>query len=420
MRTSFEAPDSPLTASRFGHLGAHSTPGRTPTRNYGQRRTPGSAFSDASDNSGLTPGKMRAPSLLQNFSNADFELEAQGITDAVDAMSPPDLRGLNMHGSALNDSGLGMSMFSPLSKTDGLGCLTGASPCVQRQNEVLDIQSHGTIRQRRRMNLGRSPPRIEPFELVAKQDEKTELRATSPTVRRTKTSKRRLLTEASQAQSEQVEIEHSSGPSPAATDVITPPYTATSPPMTQLLEQSQALPESHAHVQQHHHQQTAAQRQSHQPHQHMVAATTTAAPATSAGMAAATTYAYGSHPHAMTALPPRADNFAARWFDGDPRNKREKKMTAHSHAKKGSASKRGEYKCGKCGFYPKKQKHNCDEEKRRRQSDGRNKSLPKAAAGPLPMPNLATANQVQNALLNPVSTPKIALGGDPMMTPGAW
>ena len=42
---------------------------------------------------------MRAPSLLQNFSNADFELEAQGITDAVDAMSPPDLRGLNMHGS---------------------------------------------------------------------------------------------------------------------------------------------------------------------------------------------------------------------------------------------------------------------------------------------------------------------------------
>ena len=38
------------------------------------------------------------------------------------------------------------------------------------------------------------------------------------------------------------------------------------------------------------------------------------------------------------------------------KEKRDKKDTRSA-----SAPKRGEYKCGKCGFFPKKTKHNCDE-----------------------------------------------------------
>eukprot|EP00050_Salpingoeca_kvevrii_P006677 m.290870 g.290870 ORF g.290870 m.290870 type:complete len:314 (+) comp12373_c0_seq1:145-1086(+) len=37
--------------------------------------------------------------------------------------------------------------------------------------------------------------------------------------------------------------------------------------------------------------------------------------------------------------------------------------------KTATASKRGEYRCGKCGFFPKKSKHNCQLEKAKRQAD---------------------------------------------------
>ncbi|EGD82753.1 hypothetical protein PTSG_03404 [Salpingoeca rosetta] len=37
-----------------------------------------------------------------------------------------------------------------------------------------------------------------------------------------------------------------------------------------------------------------------------------------------------------------------------------------SKARKGTATKRGEYKCGKCGFFPKKAKHNCALERAKR------------------------------------------------------
>ena len=38
--------------------------------------------------------------------------------------------------------------------------------------------------------------------------------------------------------------------------------------------------------------------------------------------------------------------------------------------KAASNAKRGEYRCGKCGFFPKKTKHNCTTERTRRQAQG--------------------------------------------------
>ena len=40
--------------------------------------------------------------------------------------------------------------------------------------------------------------------------------------------------------------------------------------------------------------------------------------------------------------------------------KKEKKLPTSS------APKRGEYRCGKCGFFPKKQKHNCAPDKQKK------------------------------------------------------
>eukprot|EP00039_Didymoeca_costata_P019481 m.337688 g.337688 ORF g.337688 m.337688 type:complete len:277 (-) comp18208_c0_seq1:228-1058(-) len=51
--------------------------------------------------------------------------------------------------------------------------------------------------------------------------------------------------------------------------------------------------------------------------------------------------------------------------------KKEKKRRERQDKRTMSAPKRGEYKCGKCGFFPKKTKHNCDEERSKRmQPDG--------------------------------------------------
>lgn len=40
-----------------------------------------------------------------------------------------------------------------------------------------------------------------------------------------------------------------------------------------------------------------------------------------------------------------------------------------------SAPKRGEYRCGKCGFFPKKSKHDCTQERRRLSLGDLSKSL---------------------------------------------
>ncbi len=67
----------------------------------------------------------------------------------------------------------------------------------------------------------------------------------------------------------------------------------------------------------------------------------------------------------------------ADMMDGSERlsaKKEKRKEKRHSgqssHSGGGSAPKRGEYKCGKCGFFPKKTKHNCNAEKAKRIADG--------------------------------------------------
>lgn len=57
---------------------------------------------------------------------------------------------------------------------------------------------------------------------------------------------------------------------------------------------------------------------------------------------------------------------------GDMRSKREKTTLSQSQGQKKapSSSKRGEYRCGKCGYFPKKTKHNCNTERARRQATG--------------------------------------------------
>jgi hypothetical protein len=71
-----------------------------------------------------------------------------------------------------------------------------------------------------------------------------------------------------------------------------------------------------------------------------------------------------------------ACNFASDNLDvflGDPESKRARKDAGE--AKKdlkekkvptAAAPKRGEYRCGKCGFFPKKQKHNCAPDKQKK------------------------------------------------------
>ena len=57
------------------------------------------------------------------------------------------------------------------------------------------------------------------------------------------------------------------------------------------------------------------------------------------------------------------------------------KLVTSEPRKKPSTSKRGEYKCGKCGFYPKKTKHDCVKEKLKMQKakelEKKNKKLGK-------------------------------------------
>lgn len=62
-----------------------------------------------------------------------------------------------------------------------------------------------------------------------------------------------------------------------------------------------------------------------------------------------------------------------------------------------AAPKRGEYKCGKCGYFPKKEKHNCDSERQKR-----------IASGTFPDPKLA--KDAKNAHL---------MGSGPFMHPMA-
>ena len=47
-------------------------------------------------------------------------------------------------------------------------------------------------------------------------------------------------------------------------------------------------------------------------------------------------------------------------------SKRARKEKREKKTPTSTAPKRGEYRCGKCGFFPKKQKHNCASEKQKR------------------------------------------------------
>jgi hypothetical protein len=55
-------------------------------------------------------------------------------------------------------------------------------------------------------------------------------------------------------------------------------------------------------------------------------------------------------------------------FMGEPDSKRARKELKQRDRKQPttSAPKRGEYRCGKCGFFPKKQKHTCATDKQKK------------------------------------------------------
>eukprot|EP00035_Acanthoeca_spectabilis_P022711 m.445328 g.445328 ORF g.445328 m.445328 type:complete len:343 (+) comp19214_c0_seq1:982-2010(+) len=95
------------------------------------------------------------------------------------------------------------------------------------------------------------------------------------------------------------------------------------------------------------------------------------------------------------------------------------KVSASKSSKKDSAgSKRGEYKCGKCGFFPKKEKHDCTAYKkkciqqgieiqtRNRKGSGGSKKKPKSKVakvmGHRPILTTVQANQAMMETLEPV------------------
>jgi len=67
----------------------------------------------------------------------------------------------------------------------------------------------------------------------------------------------------------------------------------------------------------------------------------------------------GTTPSAAAAL---ASGQTSACSSAKKKEKRDKRTAA--------APKRGEYKCGKCGFFPKKEKHNCDLERQKRIANG--------------------------------------------------
>ena len=123
--------------------------------------------------------------------------------------------------------------------------------------------------------------------------------------------------------------------------------------------------------------------------------------------------------------------------NGDLRAKREKTTSAQqaaqaqAQAKKApSASKRGEYRCGKCGFFPKKEKHNCATERVRRQASGdfipgdkggsKSKSLLSSRPGQT-QAQLDMSNSISGTMVPPRSH-GYASGSDPMLPSfsGGW
>ncbi len=69
------------------------------------------------------------------------------------------------------------------------------------------------------------------------------------------------------------------------------------------------------------------------------------------------------------------------------RIRKEKKLRKEKVPTTTTAPKRGEYRCGKCGFFPKKQKHVCSTEKQRRPSN----STASPASPPLVTPSSLSA-----------------------------
>eukprot|EP00730_Choanoeca_flexa_P008683 TRINITY_DN12520_c0_g5_i1.p1 TRINITY_DN12520_c0_g5~~TRINITY_DN12520_c0_g5_i1.p1 ORF type:complete len:373 (+),score=38.08 TRINITY_DN12520_c0_g5_i1:158-1276(+) len=105
---------------------------------------------------------------------------------------------------------------------------------------------------------------------------------------------------------------------------------------------------------------------------------------------------------------------------GDLRSKREKTLMTNpstlSHAqaprKAASSSKRGEYRCGRCGFFPKKTKHNCNLERARRQAAGEfvpgDKSTKKGQ-------NRAPSRTETLGRITPTLSNPVPRSGDPML-----
>lgn len=74
----------------------------------------------------------------------------------------------------------------------------------------------------------------------------------------------------------------------------------------------------------------------------------------------------GGHGVAAATMPSAAAALASGQTSASSSAKKKEKRDKRTAA----APKRGEYKCGKCGFFPKKEKHNCDLERQKRIANG--------------------------------------------------
>ena len=109
---------------------------------------------------------------------------------------------------------------------------------------------------------------------------------------------------------------------------------------------------------------------------------------------------------------------------GPQKKRKDKKSESHKDRRTTSAPKRGEYRCGKCGFFPKKEKHSCEAEKLRRERGGGGAggggggAMANGSVGCVPMglaPNTMSQQQMPGEMGNNAAA-GTAAPVDPMMT----
>jgi len=108
--------------------------------------------------------------------------------------------------------------------------------------------------------------------------------------------------------------------------------------------------------------------------------------------------------------PGLTDSFSRSVIMSQPKSrsmKKEKKSKSKRDNRTMTAPKRGEYKCGKCGFFPKKTKHNCDEEKQKRSGGGSSSS----GSSPAVVSSDAVAGMMATAAASPSEAGSTSMDG---------